>query len=112
MEIDSSIYAVKMFKERGYIRQKCSRCGEYFWSLRKRDDCGDAPCSDYTFFNPKLGTGPLTVKEAQDRFLNFFKRKGHEVIDPAPVVARWRDDLYLTIAVSYTHLTLPTILLV
>jgi len=98
MEIDSSIYAVKMFKERGYIRQKCSKCGEYFWSLRKRDDCGDAPCSDYTFFNLKLGTGPLTVKEARDRFLNFFKRKGHEVIDPAPVVARWRDDLYLTIA--------------
>lgn len=98
MRVDPSIYKVRMFSERGYIRQKCKVCGENFWAVIERDNCGDAPCSDYTFFDMKIRSGPLTVKEARDKFLNFFKRKGHEVLDPYPVVARWRDDLYLTIA--------------
>jgi len=29
-------------------------------------------------------------------FLSFFEKQGHERIKPYPVVARWRDDLYLT----------------
>ena len=98
MRVDPSIYEVRMFREREYKRQRCGICGEFFWSLKERDECGDAPCSDYTFFDMKIGSAPLTVKEARDKFLNFFKRKGHEVLDPYPVVARWRDDLYLTIA--------------
>jgi alanyl-tRNA synthetase len=31
-------------------------------------------------------------------FLNFFKRRGHEILKRYPVVARWRDDIFLTIA--------------
>ncbi len=96
--VNPSVYRVKMFSERGYVRQKCKYCGEYFWSLRRRDDCGDAPCSDYTFFRLSKSLPSLTVQESRQRFLNFFNRKGHEIIDPYPVVARWRDDLYLTIA--------------
>jgi len=97
---DESVYRVRMFKERGYERRKCPKCGAYFWSLKERDDCGDAPCADYEFLiNPsKYRSTPLTVAESQDKFLNFFRRLGHEVIKPYPVVARWRDDLYLTIA--------------
>jgi len=95
---DPSVYRVRMFSERGYLRQKCKYCGEYFWSLRERDDCGDAPCSDYTFFKLSNSLPSLTVQESRQRFLNFFSRKGHEIIQPYPVVARWRDDLYLTIA--------------
>ncbi len=94
----SSIYEVRMFREKGYVRRKCRYCGEFFWSLKEREDCGDAPCSDYTFFELSKSLPSLTVSEARDRFIDFFKRKGHEVIDPYPVVARWRDDLYLTIA--------------
>lgn len=98
MKVDPSIYRVKMFRERGYIRQKCPICGEFFWSLNERPNCGDAPCSDYYFFNLKIGSPPLSVEEARQKFLKFFERNGHEVIEPYPVVARWRDDLYLTIA--------------
>jgi alanyl-tRNA synthetase len=87
-----------MFGDRKYIRQKCRVCGEYFWAPIERMDCGDAPCTDYSFFNIKLSVGPLTVKEVRDRFLNFFNKRGHAIIDPKPVVAKWREDLYLTIA--------------
>ncbi|RLG78230.1 MAG: alanine--tRNA ligase [Thermoprotei archaeon] len=97
-QVDPSIYRVRMFKERGYVRQKCKYCGVYFWALRPRNDCNDAPCTDYTFFDIKLRVGPLSVKETKDRFIEFFRRRGHEVIEPHPVVARWREDLYLTIA--------------
>jgi alanyl-tRNA synthetase len=34
----------------------------------------------------------------REAFLSFFERHGHERIKPYPVVARWRDDLYLTSA--------------
>lgn len=94
----SSVYEVRMFRERGYKRQRCRYCGEYFWSLREREDCADAPCSDYTFFELSRKLPSLTVEEVRNKFLNFFRKEGHEVIDPYPVVARWRDDLYLTIA--------------
>ncbi|MEM4486488.1 MAG: alanine--tRNA ligase [Zestosphaera sp.] len=94
----SEIYKVRMFEREGFSRLACKVCGVNFWSKVVREDCNDAPCSDYTFFNLRLGSGPLTVKEARDKFLNFFKKHGHEVVEPYPVVARWRDDIYLTIA--------------
>jgi len=96
--VDESIYRVELFVKEGFRRRRCPSCGAYFWSLRDRSDCGDAPCSPYTFFSIKLGVPPLSVKEVRDRFLRFFERRGHEVIEPHPVLARWRDDLYLTIA--------------
>jgi len=97
-QVDPGIYRARMFEEHGYVRQKCRYCGAYFWSLIHRDDCNDAPCTDYTFFNIKLRVGPLSVKDVRDRFVEFFRKRGHEVIEPHPVVARWREDLYLTIA--------------
>jgi alanyl-tRNA synthetase len=40
----------------------------------------------------------LSYREVRDLFIDFFRRHDHEVIEPKPVVARWREDLYLTIA--------------
>ncbi len=34
----------------------------------------------------------------EDTFLRFFEKRGHTIIDRYPVVARWRDDIFLTIA--------------
>ena len=53
---------------------------------------------DYYFDEIPIKSPPLTLKEVRERFLRFFRDRGHEVIDPYPVVARWREDLYLTIA--------------
>lgn len=87
-----------MFRDRSYQRQKCGTCGAHFWSLKQRPDCGDTPCTDYYFDSISLRSPPLTVFEAREKFLRFFQERGHEVIEPYPVVARWREDLYLTIA--------------
>jgi len=94
----SEIYRVKLFEKENYLRLKCGVCGADFWSRIPRDNCNDAPCADYTFFNLRIGSGPLTVREVRDKFLSFFEERGHKVIKPYSVVARWRDDLYLTIA--------------
>ncbi|MCX8168174.1 MAG: alanine--tRNA ligase [Ignisphaera sp.] len=94
--IDESIYRVKSFRGK-YSRDRCRKCGSYFWSVKAREECGDAPCSDYTFFSIPVKRS-LSYRDAIDVFLNFFNRYGHEIIEPRPVVARWREDLYLTIA--------------
>ncbi len=97
---DESVYRIRMFRERGYRRRRCPKCGAYFWSLKEREDCGDAPCADYEFLinESKYRSIPLSVAESQGKFLKFFESLGHKIIKPYPVVARWRNDLYLTIA--------------
>lgn len=92
----SSVFRVKFF-DRGYKRQQCRYCNSYFWSRIDRDNCGDVPCVEYTFLGIPVKRR-LGYREVRDLFLDFFKRYGHEVIEPKPVVARWREDLYLTIA--------------
>lgn len=94
--IDDSIYRVRLLENR-YLRNVCKSCKAHFWSIKSRDDCGDAPCSDYTFFNTPVKR-VLSYRDTVNVFLNFFNRYGHEIVKPRPVVARWREDLYLTIA--------------
>ena len=39
------------------------------------------------------------LKDAmRETFLDYFEQRGHARIDPYPVLARWRDDIHLTIA--------------
>jgi len=86
-------------KRYGYERYKCSVCGEYFWSIIPRDKCPDRPCSKYDFlYKDYKYVKPLSLSEVRGKFIDFLKRKGHGVIDPYPVLAKWRNDLYLTIA--------------
>lgn len=40
----------------------------------------------------------MNLDEAREAFLSFFEEKGHTRIDRASVVARWRNDIYLSIA--------------
>ncbi|MEM2007730.1 MAG: alanine--tRNA ligase [Ignisphaera sp.] len=94
---DTSVFRVRLFSSRGHLRQECNYCKSYFWSTMVRDDCGDFPCTDYTFLNIS-SKKRSSYKEVRNLFLEFFKKRGHEVIEPKPVVARWREDLYLTIA--------------
>lgn len=97
-EAPAEEYMLEFFRRNGFIRKRCKIGGEFFWTLDpEQDHCNDAPCVDYYFWKiPRLRD--LTVSEARRRFIEFFKRRGHEYIEPRPVVARWREDLYLTIA--------------
>src|SRR6185295_10222938 len=39
-----------------------------------------------------------TMPEMRETFLSFFEENGHTRVPRYPVVARWRNDIYLTIA--------------
>jgi alanyl-tRNA synthetase len=91
-------YEIEYFKEQGFIRKQCEKCGSYFWTRDKdTKSCGDAPCEIYSFIGSPLfkERSPDEVREA---FLSFFEDRSHTRLKRYPVVARWRDDIYLTIA--------------
>ncbi len=96
-KIDPKEFRVKFFEEKDFVRKQCPKCGKWFWTLNKNQVyCNDAPCVEYEFFD--YGLKPLSVREARKTFIDFFRKHGHTPVKPKPVVARWRDDLYLTIA--------------
>jgi alanyl-tRNA synthetase len=99
MEFSVEEYEIPFFKEMGFVRRKCPSCGTYFWTLDKnRKTCGEAPCDPYTFIGKRNFSKSYDLQEMRNTFLKFFEANGHEIIKPYPVVARWREDLYLTIA--------------
>jgi len=96
-----NIFEVKLFKEKGFIRKRCKKCGEYFWTLNSGQEyCGDPPCSEYSFINNPIPTYS-SMDDVREAFLTFFERHGHIRIKRYPVVARWRDDVYLVGASIY-----------
>jgi len=99
MKVDENEYRLKFFLENHYVRKQCISCKTPFWTTdENRDNCADIPCTDYTFLDSNIGKLNLSVSEARKKFLEFFHKHGHTIIPPKPVLARWRDDLYLTIA--------------
>ncbi|NPA84518.1 MAG: alanine--tRNA ligase [Crenarchaeota archaeon] len=90
-------YRLKFFEEEGFKRKKCRVCGQPFWTKGEHEVCGDAPCQEYEFFDVPT-KAKLTFREAKKEFIKFFEEHGHVPVEPRPVVARWRDDLFLTIA--------------
>jgi len=92
-------FRLPFFQENGFARKQCKICGSYFWTQNKDDEnCGDAPCCEYTFLGKPPTKRSYTVAEMREKFLSFFEEHGHERVRPYPVVARWRDDLLFTIA--------------
>jgi len=89
---------LNFFKEEGFTRKKCRKCGAYFWTKDERQElCGDAPCVSYSFIGNPVGK-KMNLHEMREAFLSFFERHNHTRLKRYPVVARWRDDIYLTIA--------------
>lgn len=97
-----SEYHVPFFDEVGYVRKLCPVCKVYFWTLNpNQKTCGEATpqgCASLTFINNPPTKRSFSLSEIREAFLSFFEKHGHERIKPYPVVARWRDDLYLTSA--------------
>ncbi|MHC1577224.1 MAG: alanine--tRNA ligase [Candidatus Methanospirareceae archaeon] len=93
-------YNLKFFKENGFVRKRCEKCGSHFWTRNtERSTCGDAPCEFYSFIgNPIFKE--QNVEEVREAFLSFFEHCPHKHtrLKRYPVVARWRDDIYLNIA--------------
>ena len=89
-------YKVKLFDEEGFSRHTCKICGKNFWSIEKRDTCEDSSHTEYSFFREKPRS--IGYIEFWKKFADFFKENGHAEINSYPVVSRWRQDLYFTIA--------------
>ncbi len=93
-------YQLPFFKEEGFVRKHCPRCGEWFWTQNeKQETCGEAgsdECGCYTFLGQPPTKKKFTLPEMREAFLSFFEKNGHTRINPYPVVARWRKDIYLT----------------
>ena len=99
MQVPPDEFRLPFFIEEGYVRKLCPSCGNHYWTLDPdADSCGDAPCVDYTFIGDSPVNRPYTVAEMREKFLSFFEDRGHLRVSPYPVVARWRDDLMITIA--------------
>src|SRR5437773_31964 len=101
-EISPEEFAIPFFAERGFTRRNCVSCQSNFWTEKSdQQTCGEAPCQPYTFIgNPPTKRG-YTVPEMRIQFMDYFAEKGHTRIRPYPVVARWRDDVYLVGASIY-----------
>ena len=92
-------YQLSYFKDGGFIRKQCPKCGGYFWTRNEeKETCGDAPCDEYTFIGSPAFSKEYDLTGMREAFLSFFEANGHTRIDRYPVIARWRDDIYLTIA--------------
>jgi len=90
--------SLSFFHDSGFTRQTCAKCKCFFWSTIERELCGDAPCVEYSFIGKPLLSKPMNLDEARESFLSFFDKHNHTRVERAPVVARWRNDIYLSIA--------------
>ncbi len=99
MSLEREYLDITFLPENGFVRKRCPKCGKYFWTAdESREICGDPPCESYGFIgNPVFKRG-FDLDEMREFYLSFFEKRGHERIERYPVVARWRDDVYLTIA--------------
>jgi alanyl-tRNA synthetase len=98
-------YDLEFFHTNGYLRKKCKACGDYFWTLDPTTEfCGDQPCVKFNFIGHSLAKRPLSLAEVREGFLSFFESHHHSRLQypgtgqRCPVIARWRSDIYLTIA--------------
>jgi alanyl-tRNA synthetase len=95
-------YSLPFFEESGCVRKLCPKCRKYFWTQNPdQETCGEATpegCAFYTFIDNSPTKKSCDLREMREAFMSFFEKHGHARIKPYPVVARWRDDVYLTSA--------------
>ncbi len=93
---------IQFLMENGFEKKQCIKCGAIFWTNDKeRKTCGEAPCDPYSFLNNPPTKKKYTLEEMREEFLSFFEKNGHKRIKRYPIVARWRDDVFLVNASIY-----------
>lgn len=92
-------YNVKLFQEQGFVRKSCSKCGRFFWTLdSNRTLCPDDGTDTYSFIGEPPTSKRFDYTQAWKQVEEFFVKNNHTSVSRYPVVCRWRDDLYFTIA--------------
>jgi len=95
-------YELAFFRETGYTRKVCKSCGGGFWTLDAEETlCGDTPCVEYSFIGNSPMNRAYSIDDVRETYLSFFEKRGHTRFKRYPVMARWRDDVFLTNASIY-----------
>ena len=89
-------YKVSLFDRLGFRRQRCNNCSKFFWSLDEKQFCPDHQY--YGFIGEPPTNKRLDYVNAWKEIEEYFQSNAHSIIRRYPVVCRWRDDLYFTIA--------------
>ncbi len=89
-------YRVELFDKLGFVRKKCTNCEGHFWSLDSREKCPN--CEPYGFIGNPPTNKRLDYVNAWKEVENFFIKNKHTSIKRYPVVCRWREDLFFTVA--------------
>jgi alanyl-tRNA synthetase len=89
-------YSVALFNQKGFKRQSCTVCHKFFWSMIDRNSCPDH--ENYSFIGNPPTSKRLDFIGAWNEIKEYFEHNGHSITRRYPVVCRWRDDLYFTIA--------------
>ncbi len=101
-EIAEDEFDVSFFNQEGFTRHRCVNCGSHFWSKdAQQQTCGEVPCQPYTFIGNPPTNRSYDSRQMRTKFLEFFAGRGHALVKPYPIVARWRDDVYLVGASIY-----------
>ncbi|MGC9116848.1 MAG: alanine--tRNA ligase-related protein, partial [Conexivisphaera sp.] len=90
-------YEVELFREQGFVRKRCRICGRGFWTL----DPSAELCPEHRgegFVGERLTSRAFGYVDAWRNVEEFFVSEGHTSVPRYPVVARWRPDLYFTVA--------------
>ncbi len=90
-------YKVELFDKLGFSRRKCGKCEKFFWTLDQgRQFCPDH--ENYSFIGQPPTSKRLDYVGAWKEVEKFFRSNDHIIVRRYPVVCRWREDLYFTIA--------------
>src|SRR5712692_2690994 len=101
-QISPQEFAIPFFDEQGFTRRKCPSCRSDYWSNSpEHQTCGEVPCQPYTFIGNPPTRRKYTIPEMRIQFMDYYAERGHSRIKPYPIVARWRDDVYLVGASIY-----------
>lgn len=91
-------YDIPVLKEKGFVRQFCKKCARAFWAQEMRENCSQPNCIGYEFIGNPPSNKKLSYVETWNTVKKYFVSHNHGYVAPYPTVARWRDDLYFTIA--------------
>src|SRR5881398_435754 len=100
-EINPEEFALPYCREIGFNRRKCPSCGSNYWAAPEQTTCGEVPCAPYSLIGTPPTKRPYSLAEMRIQFMDYFAERGRARIKPYPIVARWRNDVYLVGASIY-----------
>ena len=92
-------YKVKLFEDERFERKSCVTCKRFYWTIdENRVNCPAHSDDTYSFIGNPPTAKRFDYTQAWKEVESFFVKNGHTSVNRYPVVCRWRDDLYFTIA--------------